>query len=103
MALPSEVCGALHVQFNDAGCQPTPVASVANLVKVTRCKDEKKVYFFDNGLDHRKMNYSDTWLKWTPTGPNKCVRFNQVSALERLCYVSLLENLPKRTQIFCPS
>ena len=49
------------------------------------------------------INYSDTWLKRTPTGPKKCVRFNQVSALERFCYVSLLENLPKRTQTFCPS
>ena len=49
------------------------------------------------------LKYSDTWLKRTPTGPKKFVRFNQVSALERFCYVSLLENLSKRTQIFCPS
>ena len=28
------------------------------------------------------MEYSDTWLKRTPTGPKKYDRFNQVSALE---------------------
>ena len=44
---------------------------------------------------YRNGKYSETWLKRTPTGPKNFVRFNQVSALWRFSYVSLLEKRPK--------
>ena len=53
----------------------------------------RKIDFIE--LFQGKTWYSKTWLKRTPTGPEKIVRLNQVSALKRSFNKSLLQPGPK--------